>query len=255
MALTFTTPQPADLFAAALPKLWPHADQHVPGLAAGMIASAPSVFAKYGIITPDLVAIAMGQFSEECGSGLEMVENLNYSAEGLLREWPKHFTASMAARYAHNPRMIADVAYGGRMGNRPPPSDDGWNNRGRGLSQVSGHEGYAKLADETGLDLINHPDLVNDPAHALLCGVADFVLCGCLPPARQGDLLGVTKHLNGGTNGFAERVRCTGLWRREMGVAAVAPTPPTAQPRSPPPAAPHPPASPPAHDPRQDGDR
>ena len=57
-----------------------------------------------------------GQFSEECGAGLEMVENLNYSAAGLLHTFPTHFTGTMADRYAHNPRMIADVAYGGHRG-------------------------------------------------------------------------------------------------------------------------------------------
>src|SRR5579871_2867685 len=128
-----------------LNRLWPHGDQHVPGLRAGIAAAAPTVFTRYGIGTPMIQAHMMAQFSEECGAGLEMVENMNYSAEGLLRTFPRHFTGSMAQRYAHNPRMIADVAYGGRMGNAPPPSDDGWNYRGKGLSQVTGREGYEKL--------------------------------------------------------------------------------------------------------------
>jgi hypothetical protein len=75
--------------------------------------------------------------------------------------------------------MIADAVYGGRMGNAPPPSDDGWNFRGRGLSQVTGREGYAKLAEKTGLELTEDPGLLSDPDHALECGVADFILCGC----------------------------------------------------------------------------
>jgi predicted chitinase len=99
-----------------LNKLWPHGDQHVPSLIEGIVAAAPSVFAKYNITTPLTVAIIFGQFSEECGAGLEMVENLNYSAAGLLHTFPTHFTGTMADRYAHNPRMIADVAYGGHRG-------------------------------------------------------------------------------------------------------------------------------------------
>ncbi len=206
------------LFAVALPKLWPHGNQHVPGLIAGMIASSAAVFSKYAITSRLTLAMMMGQFSEECGAGLEMVENLNYSAQGLLRTWPSHFTGSMAARYAHNPRMIADIAYGGRMGNAPPPSDDGWRYIGRGLSQCTGKDGYEKLAAKTGLDLIGHPELLSDPQHALECGVADFVLCGCLPFAEKGDLLNVTRHLNGGTIGLAERATWTAQWKKALGV-------------------------------------
>lgn len=207
------------LFASALSLLWPHGNQHVPGLVPGMIAAAPAVLSKYAVADRLTLAMMMGQFSEECGAGLEVVENMNYSAEGLLKTFPTHFTGSMAARYAHNPRMIADVAYGGRMGNAPPPSDDGWRYIGRGLSQVSGHDGYAKLAAATGLDVLGHPEILSDPAHALECGVADFVLCGCLPFAKTGNLLEVTKHLNGGTNGLAERAAWTARWKRALGVA------------------------------------
>ncbi len=198
---------------------WPHGDQHVPGLAEGIVAAAPAVFASYGIDGDLVLAHLMAQFSEECGCGLEMVENLNYSAEGLIRQWPKHFTGSMPWRYAHNPRMIADVAYGGRMGNAAPPSDDGWKNRGRGLSQTTGAEAYAELAKLTGLDLMANPDLINVPEHALLCGVVDFVvICKCLEPAKADNLLLVTERLNGGTSGLAERRHQLGLWKHDLGV-------------------------------------
>ncbi len=200
-----------------LQKLWPHGDQHVPGLIEGMASSAPAVFEKHNIQTPLTIAIMMAQFSEECGAGLEMEENMNYTAERLLQVFPHHFTPSLAAQAAHNPRMVADIAYGGRMGNAPPPSDDGYNFRGRGLSQVTGRDGYSALAKATGLDLTNNPGLLSAPEYALECGVADFILCGCLPFAEKGDVLSVTKHLNGGTNGLAERVRWTGLWRHELG--------------------------------------
>jgi putative chitinase len=214
-----------------LKRLWPHGDQHIPGLIEGIAASADAVFTKYFTTSPLVVAMMFGQFSEECGAGLEMEENLNYRADQLARQWPSHFTPSMAQRYAHNPRMIADIAYGGRMGNAPPPSDDGWNFRGRGMSQVTGRgraivlpgkppilEGYAGLAYKTGLPLTEHPELLSDPDHTLECGVADFVLCGCLPFARTGDVLNVTKHLNGGTIGLGDRRIWTARWRKELGV-------------------------------------
>ncbi len=206
--------------AAVLRKLWPNGDQHVPGLLEGIIAAAAIVFPKYGVTTSLVVAHAMAQFSEESGAGLEMVENDNFTEAQLLKLFPSHFTGSMAERLQHNPRMICDVAYGGRMGNAPPPSDDGYNYRGRGLSQCTGKAGYEKLAAKTGLDVLNNPDLLSAPATALECGVADFVLCGCLPHAEKDDVVGVTKALNGGTNGLAVREAWLKKWKAALAAPA-----------------------------------
>lgn len=228
MAETVTTVLPSGNPGALvtlelLRKMWPHGDQHVAGLLEGIAEAAPVVFAKYGADTAMAVAHAMGQFSEESGAGLEMIENMNYSEQGLRKTFPTHFSGSMAHRLAHNPRMIADVAYGGRMGNARPPSDDGWNFRGRGLSQVTGHEGYHKLQDflhEHGveIDIMEDPDLIIDPRYTLECGVADWILCGCLPFAKANDTLHETKHLNGGTNGLSVRRVWITRWMRALGV-------------------------------------
>lgn len=206
----------AELTLEALQRLWPHGDQHVPGLIEGLARAAPAVFPKYGLDTPLVIAHALAQFSHECGAGLEMVENLNYSAQGLVNTWPSRFGMARAKRFAHSPRMIADAVYGGRMGNSPPPSDDGWNFRGRGLSQVTGREGYAKLAEKTGLPLLDEPDLISDPEHALECGVADWVLCDCLRHAVADDIVAETKALNGGLIGLAERRQWLARWKKEL---------------------------------------
>jgi putative chitinase len=197
-------------------KLWPHADQHVPGLIEGTVKAAPVVFPKYGYATPLSIAHAMAQFSEECGAGIEMEENMNYTWQRLLQVFPTHFTMTSARDAAHNPRRVADIAYGGRMGNGTLPSDDGWNFRGRGFSQVTGREGYGKLAAKTGFDLLQYPELLSDPDHALECGVADLVLCGCLPFSLDDDIVSETRHLNGGLNGLAERRRWLGIWKKEL---------------------------------------
>jgi putative chitinase len=202
---------------------WPHGDQHIPGLVEGIVNAAPAVFPKYGLTTALTIAHAMAQFSEECGEGLEILENMNYTATRLLQVFPTHFTPTMAERYAHNSRMVADIAYGGRMGNAPPPSDDGYNYRGAGLSQVTGREGVQVLqkvldAHEAGFNVVDDPALIIDPEHTLECGVADFVACGCLPYAERDDILGVTRRLNGGTNGLSERRRQLGLWKKELGL-------------------------------------
>ncbi len=137
-------------FADALTRLWPNGDQKVPGLRAGMIASAPSVFARHGITTPSLVAHVMAQISHECGAGHDVVENLNYSAGRMMQVWPSRFPSpASAAPYAHNPRALANKVYNGRMGNAAG-SDDGWNFRGRGAAQTTGRAGYARLAKANG---------------------------------------------------------------------------------------------------------
>jgi putative chitinase len=151
---------------------------------------------------------------------------MNYSAGRLLQVFPSHFSHSDALALQHQPRLIADRAYGSRMGNHPG-TDDGWNYRGQGLSQVTGRDGYAALAKKTGLDLLDHPELIIAPATTLECGVADFVLCGCLPFAIQDSLLGVSSMLNVGhlvsnpneINGYAERKSWLALCKHAMGVA------------------------------------
>ena len=209
----------ASSFGEALSRLWPSGDARISGLRAGIAAAAPAVFAKYGINSPLLVAHVMAQISHECGAGHDVVENLNYSAVRMTQVWPSRFpTMAMAAPYAGNPKALANKVYNGRMGNATG-SDDGWNFRGRGAAQTTGREGYARLAKATGLDVVNHPDLVNDPGVFLECGVADFILCGCLPFAKADDVLGVTRRLNGGTVGLAQRQAWLAKWKAELGSA------------------------------------
>jgi putative chitinase len=201
---------------------WPNGDQHIPRLLDGIVATAADVFTKYGLSSPLLVAHAMAQFSEECGQGLEMIENMNYSARRLLEVFPTHFTPAMAERWAHNPEVIGEIAYGGRMGNAPPPSTDGYVFRGAGMSQVTGRDGVAKLEAHlkkhgADFDILVNPELIIDPSHTLECGVADWIVCGCLPYAKKDDIIGETNALNGGLNGLAERRRQLALWKAELG--------------------------------------
>jgi putative chitinase len=186
------------------------------------------VFAGSGITTPSLVAHVMAQISHECGAGHDVVENLNYSAGRMMQVWPSRFpTMASAAPYAHNPRALANKVYNGRMGNAAG-SDDGWTFRGRGAAQTTGREGYQRLAKATGLDVVNHPELVIDPRHFLACGVADFINCGCLPFARDDDVLGVTRKLNGGTVGLAQRKAWLSKWKTALGDTPVIASPPLA---------------------------
>jgi putative chitinase len=228
---------PQSSFGEVLSRLWPSGDAKIPGLRAGIIVSAPAVFQKYGITTPLLAAHVMAQISHECGAGHDVVENLNYTAGRMMQVWPSRFpTMASAAPYAGNPRSLANKVYNGRMGNAVG-SDDGWNFRGRGAAQTTGREGYVRLAKATGLDVVNHPDLVNDPRTFLECGVADFINCGCLPFAKADDVLNVTRRLNGGTIGLAARQAWLAKWKAALGsapmVLAGAPKAPKPAPVSP----------------------
>ena len=201
-----------------LQQMWPHGDAKIPGLIDGIANAAATVFPAYGLTTDLLIAHAMAQFSHECGAGTEVEENLNYSAQGLINTWPSRFNASNADAFARDAQKIANAVYNGRMGNAVG-SNDGWNFRGRGGSQVTGREGYDKLGQRVGLDLIGNPGLVNDPAHFLECAVADFVICRCLPFAIEDDVSGVTYHLNGGYIGLSERTAWLARWKAALSVS------------------------------------
>lgn len=212
---------PQSSFGEALLRLWPMGDRAVPGLRAGMIASAPVTFRKYGVTTPLLAAHVMAQISHECGAGTEVIENLNYSAARMMQVWPSRFPSLAGAKpYAGNAKALANKVYNGRMGN-VIGSDDGWNFRGRGAVQTTGRDGYRRLAELTGLDVVNDPGLVNDPRYFLACGIADFILCGCLPFAMADDVVGVTKRLNGGTIGLAARRQWLAQWKATLGSEAI----------------------------------
>jgi len=216
-------------FADALARLWPRGDQKIAGLRAGIVASAPEVFARHGIATPQVAAHVMAQISHECGAGHDVVENLNYTAGRMMQVWPSRFpTMASAQPFAGNPKALANKVYNGRMGNAAG-SDDGWNFRGRGAVQTTGREGYQRLAKATGLDVVKHPELVNDPRYFLACGVADFINCGCLRFAKADDVLNVTRRLNGGTIGLAERKAWLAKWKAALGNAAL-PLPTVASP-------------------------
>lgn len=203
-------------------RLWPHGDSKIAGLRKAMADHSEAVFAKWGFDTPDIVAIFLGQVSLECGSGTEVVENLNYTARRMMAVWPQRFpTLASALPYAGNPSKLAEKVYAGRMGNKPGTGMAA-KYIGRGGTQTTGHDGYAALAEVTGLDLLDDPNLVNDPRYFLESAAADFVKCNCLPFARKGDIESVTHHLNGGLTGLSDRVAWTRRIRAAMGVQPAA---------------------------------
>jgi putative chitinase len=212
------------LTLSVMQTMWPHGNSKVPGLVEAIANAAPAVFPKYGLTNDLLIAHAMAQFSHECGAGHDMVENINYTPQRACEVWPSRFHSvadclAKVGSFAGDPNFpvkLMDNVYGNRMGNRPG-THDGSRFIGRGLAQTTGREGYEKLGARVGLDLVNNPDLVTAPANALECGVADFILCGCLPFAQVDDVHGVTQHLNGGFNGLSDRIAWLTRWKIVLG--------------------------------------
>lgn len=200
---------------AALRKFWPRVS---PQLLSSMCSeSSDRALESAGIKTDLSLCHFLAQVSEETEGGTELVENLDYSADGLIKTWPYHFNKWTAPQFAHKPKEIANHAYDGRDGNRLE-TDDGWDYRGRGGTQVTGRANYSRLSKLTGLDLVDHPDLLCEPEHFLECAAWDFFACGCLPytyPSdghKRGDVAMVTRKLNGGDLGLSSRQLWFAKW-------------------------------------------
>ena len=212
---------------------WQVNDPAISPLVNSMLAQQQELFAKHGITKDIHIVHMMGQFSHECGRGTDLTESLNYKSSALLAQWPTHFTPAQAQAYGRtaehkaDQKMIGILAYGGRMGNAPAPSEDGFNYRGRGLIQTTGRDGYKALAALTGLDLVNSPELVVDPAHALQCGVAEFVhYPKMLAYCEADNLLAVSSLINRGhlvddpkkVIGYDDRAAQLKLWKHRYGM-------------------------------------
>lgn len=124
--------------------------------------------ARYKIDSRVRMAAFLAQVGHESGQLRSLVENLNYSAEALVRTWPSRFTAESATLCARQPEKIANKAYAGRMGNGPESSGDGWRFRGRGLIQLTGRANYAAAGTGLVLPLEEKPELLEQAEHAAM---------------------------------------------------------------------------------------
>lgn len=146
----------------------------------------------------------LAQVCHETAGLTVLVENLNYRAERLMEVWPSRFPSIAAAQpYALQPKALANHVYGGRMGNVDP--DDGWRYVGRGLLQLTGRANYARIGRALGLDLLGRPYLVASAEHALAIAVEVWRSAGCMAAADEDDIVRVTKAINGGLIGLADR--------------------------------------------------
>ena len=168
---------------------------------------------KYGIDNFKRVCAFLAQCAHESSGFERTIENLNYSAGSLRKTFGRYFpTDELANQYARRPDSIANHVYASRMGNGPEESGDGWKFRGRGLIQLTGKNNVrafstAHFGDER---LVEKPDSLSDRELASMSAAWFWKSNGLNELADTDDFEAITKKINGGLNGYDDRV-----WRWE----------------------------------------
>ena len=181
---------------------------HIPD---SVIAQIPDTAKKFNITTPLRLAHFLAQCGHESGGFKAVQENLNYSASGLKGTFSKYFKESgLAESYQRNPQKIASRVYGGRMGNGPESTGDGFKFRGRGYIQLTGKDNYTNFAKFIGEDTVANPDLVATKyplASAAFFFDSNKLWSICDKGADVATVTAVTKRVNGGTIGLPDRIK------------------------------------------------
>lgn len=174
-----------------------------------ILQQIPFIVETFKINTPLRLSHFLSQCMHESGNFKFLVENLNYSENGLLSTFPKYFSSGGASQYARKPEKIANRVYANRMGNGNEWSGDGWKYRGRGYIQLTGKANYALFAQAVREDVVTYPDLV--ATKYPLASAAWFFHRNALNTiADKGPsvdvITAVTRRINGGTKGLNDRI-------------------------------------------------
>jgi len=173
----------------------------------------------YDIDTPQRISAFIAQCAHESGNFRFLKENLNYKAESLMRVWPHYFpTMEVAKQYAHNQEKIANRAYANRMGNGDEASGDGFRYCGRGLIQLTGKNNYQSFADsiQTPVEQITEYLATFEGAVQSACWFWESNNLNNY--ADNGDIVTITKKINGGTLGLDDR---TARYQRALKILGV----------------------------------
>jgi putative chitinase len=178
---------------------------------------------EFGIDTQQRIAGFLSQCAHESGGFSMLEENLNYRAATMAVCWPARFAVKnpdgtwakdakggkvpnkFALALERKPEAIANVVYSARMGNGPVESGEGWKYRGRGLKQLTGKDNYTRCGKALGVDLVSNPDLLLQPEFAARSAAWFWSANNCNSFADAGDIVGLTKRINGGLIGIDDR--------------------------------------------------
>ena len=159
---------------------------------------------QFGIVGPQRVAAFLSTLGHESAGLTRLEENLNYSAAGLAKTWPRRFATDsgepneLAIDLNRRPMAIANEVYANRMGNGSRDSGDGWTFRGRGPIQLTGRANYRHTGKRLCLDLEHNPDKVLEPATGALVAGRFWYDAGCNQAADLGDFDKVSDLVNRG---------------------------------------------------------
>ena len=188
-----------------------------------VVGALDAAMRRFEIATPARMAAFCAQLAHESGQLQRWTENLSYRWERLRQVFPKYFPSDAEARpFDRKPERIANRVYANRMGNGPEASGDGWRYRGRGPIQLTGKDNYRACGQGIGVDLVDDPDLLVTPEPGCLAAAWFWARNGLNALADAGDFVTITRRINGGLNGLAERRE---FWERAkavFGVPAVA---------------------------------
>ena len=161
---------------------------------------------EFAIENPVHAAMWIAQVAHESAALKAVSENLNYSAEALLRVFPKYFNSSEAAVYARQPERIANRVYANRMGNGDEASGDGWRYRGAGLIQLTGKSNQCAAADYFGINHEGIGDWLRTPEGAARSAGWFWHANNLGRFADADDFRGLTRAINGGYHGYEDRL-------------------------------------------------
>jgi putative chitinase len=149
----------------------------------------------------------LSQVAHESGNFKVLYENLNYSAAGLIKVFPRYFNPTTAKQFERKPQLIANKVYANRIGNGNEASGDGWNYRGRGYLQVTGRANYKAFSEYIGEDCEKNPDLIATkyPLDSALWFFDRNKLWSLCDKGEENVPI-VSKRVNGGTNGLQDRL-------------------------------------------------
>lgn len=185
-----------------------------------VIAQIPQTAADFDITTNRRLAHFLAQCALESANFTATIENLNYSAKRLLQVFPKHFKNVDVNAYARNPEKIGSRVYANRMGNGDEASGDGFRYRGRGYIQLTGKNNYQSFSNFVGEDCVANPDQVATKyplASAAFFFNSNKIWAICDQGSNDATVTKVTKAVNGGTHGLAERIQNFKKFRAALG--------------------------------------
>ena len=165
----------------------------------------------YEINTPQRIAAFVAQCAHESGNFTQLRENLNYRWQTLRKIFPKYFpTDALAQQYAALPnkqQAIANLVYANRMGNGGPESGDGYRFAGKGLIQLTGRDNYTWFAASLDISVEAAAEYLETFEGAAQSACWFWETNKLNTWADRGDILTLTKRINGGTIGLDDRIK------------------------------------------------